>query len=32
MAIDFNRWNEEFGGDEALKELAEANQRNAEFT
>lgn len=30
MAIDFNKWNEEFGGAEAVKELEEASKN--EFT
>lgn len=32
MAIDFNKWNEEFGGDEAKKELEEAKQKDKEFS
>lgn len=30
MAIDFNKWNEQFGGEEAVKELAEA--KSNEYT
>ena len=30
MAIDFNKWNEQFGGEEAVKELAEA--KSYEYT
>ena len=30
MAIDFNKWNEQFGGEEAIKELAEA--KSNEYT
>lgn len=30
MAIDFNKWNEQFGGQEAIKELEEA--KSNEFT
>lgn len=32
MAIDFNRWNEEFGGQEALEELAKQKENSSEFT
>lgn len=31
MAIDYNRWNEEFGGDEALKQLEEAKKNNGQY-
>lgn len=30
--MDFDKWNEEFGGDEALKALEEAKKNTGEFT
>lgn len=32
MAIDFNKWNEQFGGTEAVKAAQEAAQNNNDFT
>ena len=32
MAIDYNKWNKDFGGEEAKKALHEAEQNNQEFT
>jgi hypothetical protein len=32
MAIDFNKWNKEFGGEEAKKELEAAKSKNAEYS
>ena len=32
MAIDFKRWNDEFGGEDAKKALAEAQANNREFS
>lgn len=31
MAIDYNKWNKDFGGEEAKKALYEAEQNNQEF-
>ena len=31
MAMDFDKWNEEFGGEEALKALEEAKKNNQEY-
>ena len=31
MAIDFNKWNDEFGGEEAKKELEDVRKRNQEY-
>lgn len=31
MAMDFDKWNEEFGGEEAVKALKEAQQNNKEY-
>ena len=31
MAINFDQWNEEFGGQDALKQLEEAKNNNREF-
>ena len=31
MAIDFNKWNKEFGGEDAKKALQEAEQNNQEY-
>ncbi len=32
MAIDFKKWNKEFGGEEAKKELEEAKQKDKEYS
>lgn len=31
MAIDFKKWNEEFGGEEAVKEIEEAKEKAGEY-
>lgn len=31
MAFDYEKWNEQYGGDEAIKALKEAEQNNKEF-
>ena len=32
MAIDFSAWNEQFGGEEAVKALHDAEQNNSDFS